>query len=633
MSLAAFLVNGNHGETMTDTTEAELPFDKRPPARGTVRTYWALSGGFWKGGTARRAWLLTGLGAVLVVANIAVQYGINRWNRYFFNALDRHDSSTVFQAIGLFAALAFLAAALAVVLLLCRMRLQINWRQWLTQRLARRWLDEQRFYRLSISAPDLDAPEFRIAEDARIATEPVIDFGYGIGTAVLTAAVFFGVLWNAGGSATLLGITVPGFMVYAAIVYSIVVSGMMILFGYPLIGRIERRNAAEAQLRYEMGRVRENAESIAMIGGADDEMKGIGATVATVSRAWASVVSQQAKMTWLMGGNGVLAPVLPLLMGAPNYLNGTISLGQLMQAAAAFVQVQVALNWLVDNYARIAEWLASVGRVVGLWTALSDLDASVGESETDRITVEDSADEDLHLDGLSIAQHDGRVMIDEADTTIRRGEKVLLMGDSGTGKSTLIRAIAGLWPWGSGRVLLPAGSRIAFLPQHPYMPLGTLRSVLEYPMQDDAHDDATLTAALARCGLKRLARRLDDEERWDKQLSGGEQQRIAFARLLVQRPDIVVMDEATAALDTDSQDAMMDLFRDELADVTMISVGHRPELEEYHDRKLTLHRMAASVAMSSEEDDARRRRGLAGLLRRGLRPRPSPDPSAPVSLR
>jgi vitamin B12/bleomycin/antimicrobial peptide transport system ATP-binding/permease protein len=221
-------------------------------------------------------------------------------------------------------------------------------------------------------------------------------------------------------------------------------------------------------------------------------------------------------------------------------------------------------------------------------------------------------------------------MIDEADTTIIAGEKVLLMGESGTGKSTLIRAIAGLWPWGSGSVRLPEGAKIAFLPQRPYMPLGTLRQVLSYPDTGETHADRTLQEALTRCGLRRLIPRLDEEEKWDKVLSGGEQQRIGFARLLVLRPDIVIMDEATAALDAESQDSMMELFRKELKHATLISVGHRTELEEYHERKLTLHRHAARVEMAAGEDIQRGRR-LSRLLRRTLRPRPSPDPSSPVS--
>jgi putative ATP-binding cassette transporter len=608
------------------------PDDIRPNPRGSVRDYWRLAGDYWKGPTALQAWAMTIISLALVVGNIVVQYGINVWNRAFFNALQQHDSTFAYRAIVLFFILAFLAALVAVLQLIFRMKLQILWRQWLTRRLVATWLGEQRFYRLSIAAPDLDAPEFRIAEDAKVATEPVVDFGYGIANAVLTALVFFSVLWSASGSAVFLGWRIPGFMVYAAIIYSIIMSASMMLFGRALIARIEDRNRTEAQLRYEMGRVRENAESIAMVGGAEDEVKGLDTTMSLVTAAWTQVVARQAWLTWLMGGNGVVAPVLPLLLAAPNYLSGEITLGALTQSAAAFVQVQVALNWLVDNYARIAEWLASAGRVTGLWTAFADLDASVGTAESDRITIEDSPDGDIHLDGLAVAQHDGRIMIDEADTVIAAGQKVLLMGESGTGKSTLIRAIAGLWPWGSGSVRLPAGAKVAFLPQRPYMPLGTLRQVLSYPDDGTSATDEVLREALTKCGLKRLIPRLDEEEKWDKVLSGGEQQRIGFARLLVMRPDVVIMDEATAALDAASQDAMMELFRDELAHATLISVGHRSELEDYHDRKLTLHRHATRVEMGAGEN-IRRTRGLSSVLRRTLRPRPSPDPSASVGGR
>ena len=625
---AAVVGDAGEGEALDDAS-TETPGDKRPRAPGTVRSYWRLAGGFWSGDTGRRAWLLTISVAVLVVANICVTYGVNRWTAFFFDALGRKEADVVLSGIGLFAILAVAGAAFTVAQLMARMRLQVYWRQWLTERLAQRWLGEQRFYRLSIAAPDVDAPEFRIAEDARIATEPVVDFGTGIANAVLTALVFFGVLWTVGGSTELFGVEIPGFMVFAAIIYSCVMSGSMLVFGRPLIARIEAKNAAEARLRTEMVRVRENAESIAMLGGEADETRALRATLKNLVRAWKRQIAQLARMTWMMSANWVVAPVVPLLLEAPNYLDDKLTLGALMQTASAFVSVQVALNWLFDNYPKIAEWLASAGRVAGLWTAFGRLDASVGSGAGDRIVIDGSPDENLYLESLHVAQHNGRVVIDEADIAIAPGDKVLLTGESGTGKSTLIRAIAGLWPWGSGRILLPAHANVAFVPQRSYIPNGKLRHVLLYPASQDADvPDSALAAALERCGLKRLVPRLDETDRWDKLLSGGEQQRIAFARLLVHRPDIVIMDEATAALDVPSQDSMMELFRSELAAATVISVGHRPELEEYHNRKLSLRRFASAGPSDSDRD---RRRRLAGLLRRTLRPRPSPDPSHPVS--
>jgi putative ATP-binding cassette transporter len=602
-----------------------------PPSSEEERdlaSYLSFAGRFWKGSARRRAWLLTGGMASFIIFNLIVQVGINRWNAYFFNALERKDVATATRATFLFVALTVLAAAVAVGMVQFRMRLQVAWRQWLTGELLSHWLAEQRFYRLSISAPEIDAPEFRMAEDGRIATEPVVDFVIGLTNAGLLAITFLGVLWSVGGSITIAGYTIPGYMVFASLLYALFMSGFMARLGRPLVQKVERKNEAEARLRFELGRVRENAEQIALIGGEKDERKALAGTLRSLVARWLEVVSQQAHMTWFINGNSVLAGVFPLLLAAPKYLSGAMTLGSMMQTSAAFVQVQLALNWLVENYIRVAEWLASVSRVVALRGALSDLDHSVGQTPDERIIVDKSPDDAIHLSGVWVGQHDGRVVIEDADAKIAKGERVLLTGESGTGKSTLVRAIAGLWPWGSGKILVPPDAEIAFLPQRPYIPLGTLRNAITYSTKRKRQvDDQEVKDAMRRCGLRHLLPRLDEEERWDKVLSGGEQQRLAFTRLVVLKPDIVIMDEATSALDEDSQRSMMELFRHELRDVTLISVGHRPGLEEFHERKLTLQR---EPSQARRQTSMRKRRGarlLSRLLRRSLRPRPSPDPS------
>ena len=600
------------------------------PERASAREFWSMASGFWRGDSKGKAWLLTGAIGALVAINIAVQYGINLWNKYFFDALDARDGSRVTWAITLFAVLAVLAVLAMVGQVFARLTLQARWRRWLTADLARQWLEGRRFYQMSIAAPEVDSPEFRMTDDVKVATEPIVDFAIGLSNAVLMAAVFVGVLWTAGGSIEVFGHTIPGYFVVCAAAYGLLTSGLMVLLGRPLIRFTERKNAAEAQIRFELVRVRENAESIALIGGEEDEERGLGRTLDEVLARWRKVVSQQALMTFIIHGNTILAPVVPLLLGAPKYLAGQMSLGQLMQIAAAFVQVQLAFNWLVENYIRLAEWNASASRVVALWRTLRAIEKA--SATEDRIAIGESEDGNLHIRDLSVAQHNGRVVINEADAMFAPGEKILIKGESGTGKSTLIRAIAGLWPWGSGDVLLPRGSRVMFVPQKPYVPNGTLRQALLYPEGAGDVSDQALKDALHRCGLRHIAGRLDEEERWDKLLSGGEQQRLAFARLLVHRPEVIILDEATSALDEASQDSMMSLFHSELADAMLLSVGHRPSLAEFHDRTVELTRKPSGAEMNDPNAPtrAKRQRFLGRLLRRGLRPRPSPDAAAEV---
>jgi putative ATP-binding cassette transporter len=566
-----------------------------------VRAYFRLARGYWSGSTRRTAWLLTIGVLAFVLANLAAALAINRWNRFFFDALEQRNVSDVVIGVGLVACLVLGSALASVGLIYMRMRLQLSWRQWLTSHLIGKWLSDRRFYQLTIVTGGGGNPEYRIADDVRLAIEPLVEFLIGLTNALLAAVAFAGVLWSVGGSIQIGSITVPGYLVLGAIVYAGLTSVTVVLIGRPLIDTVESKNAGEARLRYALTRVRDSAENIALIGGDNDERDRLEVTLSELAARWLKVIAQQARMTFVSNTNTVLSPVVPLVLGAPKYLAGELSLGELMQAATAFVQVQIALNWLVDNAIRLAEWLASAQRVVELTEAFELLDKTIGHSDTgDTIILGFSPDDAVHIKDLSITQQNGVLMIGGTDVIIPQGEKVLVKGQSGTGKSTLIRAMAGLWPWGSGQILRPARAHVAFLPQQPYIPPGTLRQALLYPANHHAMTALDPEAALARCGLTHLIPRLDEVDQWTVILSAGEKQRLAFARLLIDPPDIIIMDEATSALDDASQRQIMEFFRTDLAGTTVLNVAHRPGLEEYHDREISLIRVDAGHAVTED---------------------------------
>lgn len=602
------------------TAEAKQKPDEIKTLEGTTRGFLSLAKGFWSGPTRRVALFWSAGALLLIFCNLAVNVGLNRWNRWFFDALERKQGDTLLLAVGVFLFLIVAGAAFAVAMVKFKMTLQLYWREWLTGEISKRWLSDQRYYRLEIANEQGLSPEYRIADDVRLATEPVVDFSIGFINAVLSAVTFVGILFVVGGSITVGGVTIPGYIAIAAVLYAVLVSAGTFFIGRPLVRRVANKNESEAQFRYELTRLRESAESIALIKGDEDERRRTSETFSEVVARWKKVISQHCHLTWILNANAFFAGTFPILLATPKYLDGELTLGAMMQMASAFTAVLGALNWFAENYIRLAEWSASARRVDQLVEALREIDEVADPELSKGIVIENSSDTQLHLDGLSVAHRDGKVVISEADVSIAPGERVLLGGASGSGKSTLVRAVAGLWPWGSGRILLPPGQKTAFVPQRPYLPLGTLRDALAYPGSGNDLSREDALAALKDAGLSYMSGRLDEEDRWSQILSGGERQRVAFARVLLQRPDIIVMDEATAALDVDSEERLLKLVFEQLPQATVLSVGHRPGLEPLHTRKLSLTRHGGAVRIHAPVlNSGSMSRGisarLAGLLR------------------
>lgn len=570
-----------------------------------VSRFWASASGFWERG-ARTAWVLTIGMVVLIAANLVLGLVLNRWNKWFFDALEQRNAAELLRQGLIFVPLAAGSVAMGVTSVYFRMTIQRLWRAWMNGHVLDQWLAHDRYYQLNLVRGEHQNPEYRISEDLRVATDAPVDFAVGLLTAVLSASAFIVVLWTIGGSLSFpvagVTITIPGFLVLGAVAYALIGSLAMVFIGRRFIIVSEEKNQTEAEYRFVLQRVRENGESIALLGGESEERAGLDRSFASVLRRWRDLCFQHMRTTVVSHTSSLVVWTAPVLLAAPKYLDGSMTLGAVMQATSAFVIVQGAFGWIVDNYPRFADWTASAHRVASLLVSLDALAAAenTGSGHISRGVTEEAA---LRLRNVSVTLDDGTSVVEGTEVTIAPGEKILVVGESGTGKSTLVRAIAGLWPWGEGEILFGPGSKLFLLPQKPYIPVGSLRRASTYPTPAEQIDVGLVRETLAAVGLDYLIDRLDEEGiAWDHALSGGEKQRLSFARLLIHSPSIAILDEATSALDRASQEQMMKLVAQRLPKTTLISVGHRPELEAFHDRELVMEWRAGGSRLVRDID-------------------------------
>jgi putative ATP-binding cassette transporter len=563
----------------------------RERRRYLVARYWEAALGFWSKDARRTAWLLTIAVFTIALVNLGLAYRMNVWNRMMFDALENRDGASVFRQSLILFPIVLATVAMGCANTFSKMTLQREWRSWLNSHVLDQWLKNGRYYQLNLMKGDHSTPEYRVADDLRFSVDAPVDLVLGIFAAVISALTFIGVLWFIGGEldVSFAGWTfrIPGFLVIAAVIYSALASGAMIYIARGFVVLAENKNQAEANYRYALTRLRENGESIALLGGDAEERATLESAFTMIRRRWRAMMMQSVRTTVVAGTSNGFAPIIPILLCAPKYIAGTMTLGQMMQAASAFVTVQVAFNWIVENYPRLADWTASAHRLASLLVSLDRLEDAERSDASGRIIRKRAEDGALRLREVCVTLNDGNAVVNEADIEIMPGEKVLVVGESGTGKSMLVRAIAGLWPWGKGEILVEDAG-LFLMPQQPYVPLGTLRHAATYPLSTDSIEDGVVRKTIEEVGLGHFLERLDEDAEWDNVLSGGEKQRLAFARVLLQRPNLIVMDEATAALDPLSQGELMQLVLERLPRATIVSVAHRVELEAYHTRKLML---------------------------------------------
>jgi putative ATP-binding cassette transporter len=542
-------------------------------------------------------------GRILLAAVIAIELSlvgidvmINHWNNRFFNALQDRNWDAFVSELLFFCGLAAAFIVLAVYQLYLNQWLQIRWRRWMTRQYLERWLKSANHYRMQLLDEGADNPDQRIAEDIKQFIDKgdgtgILPIGVGLLSSVVTLGSFIFILWSLSNAApiSLFGMPIPGYLVWAALIYAIVGTLFTHLIGRRLIGLNFMQQRYEADFRFNLVRVRENSEQIGLLEGEKAETGRLLVRFAHVVNNWHSIMDLQKRLTFFTASYRQVSVVFPYIVVSPAYFSGLMQLGGMMQTASAFSSVQSALSFFINTYRSLAEWAAVIERLDGFDRAVAAAEATAVTPPVIAVKPEPGK-RSVDIDNLTLRLPNGQLLAEAHDISINAGDRVLVTGPSGSGKSTLFRAISGIWPFGSGTISVPADAAVMLLPQRPYFPIDTLSAAIAYPAEPGTFDNESIKAALQAVGLPGLVERLGEEGHWNRMLSLGEQQRLGVARALLHKPDYLFLDEATASLDEPGEAALYKLLQERLPQATIISIGHRSTLAEFHTRRLTLAR-------------------------------------------
>ena len=559
----------------------------------TLALIWRLARPYFVSEDRWAGRILLGAVIALELLIVAINVMLNQWNNRFYNALQERNWDNFVWELLFFCALAAAFIVLAVYKLYLNQWLQIRWRRWMTRQYLDRWLADANHYRMQLLGDAADNPDQRISEDINLFIDRTLTLTVGLLSAIVTLFSFIVILWTLSAAAPLLlfgtSFVIPGYLVWAALLYAMVGTALTHLIGWPLVGLNFRQQRFEADFRFNLVRVRENSEQIALLRGESDEREQLFNRFGRVVGNFMQIMLRTKKLTFLTASYTQVATIFPFIVISPAYFAGTIQLGGLMQTASAFTSVQTALSFFVDAYRQLAEWRAVIARLDGFNIAVESAQAAAIAKPGIEVAPHTGKDA-IRIDDLVVRLPQGGALVAADDLVIAAGERVLVTGSSGAGKSTLFRAIAGTWPFGAGTIHVPKGAKVMTLPQRPYFSIGTLAAAVTYPAEPGTFSTEVLAEVITAVGLPALAGRLTEEAHWNRMLSLGEQQRLGIARAILQAPDYLFLDEATASLDESAEAAIYRLLDERLQHTTIVSIGHRSTLSAFHGRGIALVR-------------------------------------------